>query len=101
VPGTRLTIDEREEIALGVATGRSFADIAAQPGAAHLDSVEGSTARRATDRRACRLNLKVRRLDEHRWLAAEVAKQLKKEHSPEQIANRLRPGLPPPMRSSA
>jgi hypothetical protein len=27
VPGARLTIDEREEIALGVATGRSFADI--------------------------------------------------------------------------
>lgn len=30
VPGARLTVDEREEIALGVATGRSFADIAAR-----------------------------------------------------------------------
>ena len=32
MPGSRLTADEREEIALGVATGRSFADIAVQLG---------------------------------------------------------------------
>ena len=30
VPGARLTVDEREEIALGVATERSFADVARQ-----------------------------------------------------------------------
>jgi transposase, IS30 family len=100
VPGARLTVDEREEIALGVATGRSFADIAVQLGrptstvSREVDRNGGrsryraSRAQRETDRRARRP--KVRRLVEHRWLAVEVAKRLKKKHSPEQIANRLR-----------
>jgi transposase, IS30 family len=100
VPGARLTIDEREEIALGLATGRSFAVIAVQLGrptstvSREVDRNGGrggyraSRAQRETDRRARRP--KVRRLVEHRWLAAEVAKRLKKKHSPEQIASRLR-----------
>jgi transposase, IS30 family len=100
VPGARLTIDEREEIALGLATGRSFAVIAVQLGrptstvSREVDRNGGrggyraSRALRETDRRARRP--KVRRLVEHRWLAAEVAKRLNKKHSPEQIASRLR-----------
>jgi transposase, IS30 family len=100
VPGARLTIDEREEIALGLATGRSFAVIAVQLGrptstvSREVDRNGGrggyraSRAQRETDRRARRP--KVRRLVEHRWLAAEVAKRLNKKHSPEQIASRLR-----------
>jgi transposase, IS30 family len=99
VPGARLTIDEREEIALGLATGRSFAVIAVQLGrptstvSREVDRNGGrggyraSRAQRETDRRARRP--KVRRLVEHRWLAAEVAKRLNKKHSPEQIASRL------------
>jgi transposase, IS30 family len=100
VPGARLTIDEREEIALGVATGRSFADIAVQldrPTSTVSREVErnggrvryrASRAQRDTDRRASRP--RVRRLVADRRLAREVAKRLKKKHSPEQIANRLR-----------
>lgn len=100
MPGARLTVDEREEIALGVATGRSFADIAVQLGRptstvsrevgrnGRRGHYRASRAQRETDRRARRP--KARRLVEHRWLAAEVAKRLKKKHSPEQIANRLR-----------
>jgi transposase, IS30 family len=100
VPGARLTADEREEIALGVATGRSFADIAAQLGrptstvSREVDRNGGrgryraSKAQRETDRRARRP--KPRRLVTDRRLAREVAKRLKKRHSPEQIANRLR-----------
>ncbi|MFP5308388.1 MAG: helix-turn-helix domain-containing protein [Actinomycetes bacterium] len=32
MPGARLTLDEREEIALGIATGRTFTDIAERVG---------------------------------------------------------------------
>jgi transposase, IS30 family len=100
LPGARLTVDEREEIALGVATGRSFANIAVQlwrPTSTVSREVDrnggrshyrASRAQRETDRRARRP--KVRRLVEHRWLAAEVASRLNKKHSPEQIANQLR-----------
>jgi transposase, IS30 family len=101
VPGARLPIDEREEIALGVATGRSFAGIAVQLGAADLDGQPGgrgapvgaaATGRAGPSARATRRarRPKVRRLVEHRWLAVEVARRLKNKHSPEQIANRLR-----------
>ena len=100
VPGARLTVDEREEIALGVATGRSFADIAVQlvrPTSTVSREVDrnggrgryrASKAQRRADDKARRP--RVRRLVADRRLAREVAKRLKKRHSPEQIANRLR-----------
>ena len=100
MPGARLTLDEREEIALGIATGHSFADIAVRVGrptstvSREVDRNGGrgryraTRAQRATHERARRP--KVRRLVAHRELAAEVARRLRKKHSPEQIANRLR-----------
>ena len=100
MPGSRLTADEREEIALGLATERSFADIARQLDrptstvAREVDRNGGreryraSKAQRRAETEARRP--KVRRLLADRRLAREVAKRLKKKHSPEQIANRLR-----------
>jgi len=100
VPGTRLSQDEREEIALGLATQRSFADIARQLDrptstvAREVDRNGGrrryraTRAQRATDVRGRRP--KVRRFVAERRLAREVARRLRKKHSPEQIANRLR-----------
>jgi len=100
VPGARLTVDEREEIALGVAIGCSFADIAVQLGRptstvsrevdrnGGRDRYRASKAQRRADDKARRP--RVRRLVADRRLAREVAKRLKKKHSPEQIANRLR-----------
>lgn len=104
MPGARLTLDEREEIALGIASKRSFADIARQLGrptstvSREVDRNGGAgryratEAQRATDQRARRP--KQRRLVADRRLAREVARRLKKRHSPEQIANRLRPEHP-------
>ncbi len=99
MPGARLTVDEREEIALGVATGRSFGDIAVQLGR------PTSTVSREVDRNGGRGRYRAsnaqRRADDKArrprvWGSPdstdtrEVAKRLKKRHSPEQIANRLR-----------
>ena len=93
MPGARLTIDEREEIALCVATGRSSADIAAQLGrptstvSREVDRNGGrsryraSKAQRQADDKARRP--KTRRLVADRRLAREVAKRLTKRHSPE------------------
>jgi IS30 family transposase len=100
VPGARLRLDEREEIALGIAAGRSFADIARQldrPTSTVSRDVDRNggrgryraiRAQRATIERARRP--KPRKLVTDRRLAREVARRLKKRHSPEQIANRLR-----------
>src|SRR6056297_3251333 len=100
MPGARLSLDEREEIALGIAIKRSLADIARQlgrPTSTVSREVErnggpgryrATKAQRATDQRARRP--KPRKLVEDRQLAREVARRLKKKHSPEQIANRLR-----------
>ncbi len=99
MPGARLTLDEREEIALGIATGRSLADIARQlerPTSTVSREVNRNGGRRryravraqqAANERARRP--KRRKLVEDRRLAREVARRLKQRHSPEQIANRL------------
>lgn len=100
MPGVRLTVDEREEIALGLATGCSLATVAdrlERPTSTVGREVErnggrdryrATRAQRESDERARRP--KVRKLVADRRLAREVAKRLKKKHSPEQIANRLR-----------
>jgi IS30 family transposase len=95
-----LSQDEREEIALGLAVQRSFADIGRQLGrptstvAREVERNGGrrryraTRAQRETNRRARRP--KVRRLVGDQGLAREVGRRLKLKHSPEQIANRLR-----------
>ena len=93
-------MDEREEIALGIAVGRSLADIARgleRPTSTvsrevgrngGLRRYRATRAQLATNARA--LRPRVRRLVTEAWLAKEVTRRLPKNHSPEQIANRLR-----------
>jgi transposase, IS30 family len=100
MPGARLSQDEREEIALGLAVQRSFADIArgldrpTSTVAREVDRNGGrhryraTRAQRETNRRARRP--KLRRLVGDQGLAREVARRLQLKHSPQQIANRLR-----------
>jgi transposase, IS30 family len=100
MPGARLSLEEREEIALGIASGRSLTGIARGVGRP-VSTVAREVARnggrrryravvaeRATRRRACRP--KARRLAVDRELALEVERRLRLRHSPQQIANRLR-----------
>ena len=102
MPGARLSQDERQEIALGLAVQRSFADIArglvrptstvarlgrsTATGGRHC--YRATRAQRETNRRARRP--KLRRLVGDQGLAREVTQRLKLKHSPQQIANRLR-----------
>ena len=82
MPGVRLSLEEREEIALGIASGRSLTGIARGVGRP-VSTVSREVARnggrrryravvaeRATRRRACRP--KPRRLATDRALACEV-----------------------------
>ncbi len=100
MPGVRLSLEEREEIALGIASGRSLTGIARGVGRP-VSTVAREVARnggrgryravvaeRATRRRACRP--KPRRLAVDRALGREVERRLRLRHSPQQIANRLR-----------
>ncbi len=100
MPGVRLSLEEREEIALGIASGRSLTGIARGVGRP-VSTVAREVARnggrgryravvaeRATRRRACRP--KPRRLATDRALGREVERRLRLRHSPQQIANRLR-----------
>ena len=100
MPGARLCLEEREEIALGIARGQSLAAIAAlldRPTSTVSREVcrnggrrryRATRAQRRADREARRP--KPHRLKQNERLAREVARRLKKRHSPEQIANRLR-----------
>jgi IS30 family transposase len=100
MPGVRLSLDEREEIALGIASGQSLTGIArgvGRPVSTVVREVPRNggrgryravVAERATRRRACRP--KDRRLAVDRALACEVERCLRLRHSPQQIANRLR-----------
>ena len=100
VPGARLSLEEREEIALGIASGRSLTGIARRVGrpvstVAREVACNGGRGRyravvaeRATRRRACRP--KPRRLAVDRALGREIERRLRLWHSPQQIANRLR-----------
>lgn len=101
MPGARLTIEEREEIALGVAHRETLEAIAVRIGR-HKSTVSREVARncgdrpryrataaqKAADARAARP--KVMRLVALPALAAEVTTGLEAKWSPEQIANRLR-----------
>ncbi len=98
--GVRLSLEERDEIELGVASGRSLTGIARGVGrpvstVAREVTPNGGRSRyravvaeRATRRRACRP--KDRRLAVDRALGREVERRLRLRHSPEQIAKRLR-----------
>jgi IS30 family transposase len=100
MPGARLSLEEREEIALGIASGLSLSGIARGVGRP-VSTVSREVARnggrgryravvaeRATRRRACRP--KPRRLAVDPALGREVERRLRLRHSPQQIANRLR-----------
>jgi len=101
MPGPRLTIEEREEIALGIVERETFESIAVRIGR-HKSTVSrevarnrgdrpryrATTAQKAADARAARP--KVMRLVASPALAAEVTVGLEQRWSPEQIANRLR-----------
>jgi IS30 family transposase len=98
--GCTPVVAEREEIALGIASGRSLTGIAR--GVGHpVATVAREVARnggrgrcravvaeRATRLRACRP--KPRRLATDRALGREVERRLQLRHSPERPANRLR-----------
>jgi IS30 family transposase len=100
MPGVRLSLEERVEIALGIASGRNVSGIAR--GVGHPVSTvarkvtrnggrgryRAVVAERATRRRACRPT--PRRLAVDGELGREVERRLRLRHSPEQIANRLR-----------
>jgi IS30 family transposase len=100
MPGARLSLEEREEIALGIASGRSLTGVARGLGGpvstvAREVAPNGGRPRyravvveRATRRPACRP--KARRLATDRELAREVERRLRLRHSPERPANRLR-----------
>ena len=98
--GVRLSLEEREEIALGIASGRSLSEIARGVGRP-VSTVSREVARnggrgryravvaeRATRRRACRP--KPRRLVVDRALGRGVERRLRLRHSPQRPANRLR-----------
>jgi IS30 family transposase len=109
VSGRYLSMAEREEIALGIAAGRSQAQIARQLGR-HPSTISRELARnspvqdprRSKEKRAYRAGLAQARADERARrpkplkitsqprLLAEVAAGLGKHWSPEQIANRMR-----------
>ena len=104
MPGTCLSLEEREETALGIASGRSLTGIVrgvARPVSTVSREVarnggrrryRAAVAERATRRRACRP--KARRLGVDRELARKVERRLRLRHSSQQIANRLRLELP-------
>jgi IS30 family transposase len=100
MPGVRLSLEEREAIALGITSGRSLTGIARGVGRpvstlAREVARNGGRGRyravvaeRATRRRACMP--KPRRLATNRALACEVERRLRLRHSPKRLANRLR-----------
>jgi IS30 family transposase len=89
MPGVRLSLEEREEIALGIESGRSLTGNAggvsrpvstvARNGG--RDRYRAVVAERATRRRACRP--KARRLAVDRALGREVERRLRLRHSPQ------------------
>jgi IS30 family transposase len=85
MPGARLSLEEREEIALGIASGRSLTGIArgvGRPVSTVARRWPGTVvAERATRRRACRP--KQRRLAVDRALGREVERRLRLRHSPQ------------------
>ena len=100
MPGARVSFEDRERTALGIASGRSLTGVAKGLGPP-VSTVAREVARngghcrnltvvaeRATRRRACRP--KARRLAVGHLLAREVDRGLRLRHSPQQIANRLR-----------
>jgi transposase, IS30 family len=100
VPGARLGLEERETIALGVARGEPFADIARRLGrptstvSREVGCCGGRNRYRATSaqKRATRAarRPKVRKLVSRPGLAGEVEAGLSQRWSPAQIAARLR-----------
>jgi IS30 family transposase len=102
MPGARLSLEEREEIALGIASGRSLTGVArslGRPGSTVAREVEGNggrpryravVAERATRRRTCRP--KARRLAVDRELGREVERRLRLRHSPQATREPAPPG---------
>ena len=100
MPGTRLSIEEREELSRGLVTGESLRSIAARLGRP-TSTLSREVARNGGRRRyrAARAHRsahararrpKKHRLARHPHLAAAVEAGLAKRWSPEQIASRLR-----------
>lgn len=99
MPGTALTMPEREEISRGLVDGETFIDIAGRIGR-HKSTVSREVARHGgrDAYRACQAQKaaqqalkrpKPRKLATDRRLRDEVEARLEKKHSPEQISNRL------------
>lgn len=98
MPAARLSLEERKEIALVVASGRSLTGIdrgVERPVSTVSREITRNgdrgryravVAERATRRRACRPT--ARRLAVDRELAREVERRLRLRHYPQQIANR-------------
>lgn len=112
MPGTALTMEEREEISRGLVEDETFSAIARRIGR-HTSTVSREVARGGgrEDYRACaaqeaaeeaRRRPKARKLVTNRRLRREVEDRLGEKHSPEQIANRLPEDFPddPEMRIS-